>query len=262
MKCESCEKDFPSVYYFKAKGICNECYEKLNDREKDETEPLYQAIPKITRPKPKLIGILKGLTTFAIAVLILGGVGLTLALIAGMIDPGIYRFDSFKDFGILYEIISEQPQITRVDDGLGDINLTNLAALDFTFTNRSTILLYFLSKYLILFFTLTIFYKMRQILTTLEKSDPFVRENARRIRWIGYAMIGIGGAAIIVGTIILLFFGEPIQVAGAGVKTYWLMVIRNAGDSLSSIFWGILVLIISEIFRQAVLIKEEQELTV
>ncbi len=66
MKCESCDRDFPSVYYFRAKGICNDCYEKLDAGEKDETEPLYQPIPKVHIQKSKLVGFLKAFTTFVL----------------------------------------------------------------------------------------------------------------------------------------------------------------------------------------------------
>ncbi len=262
MKCESCDRDFPSVYYFKAKGICNECYAKLDQKQKDETEPLYQPIPKILKPRAKLTGFLKGITTFAMAVLILGVIGITMGLVAGIIDPGIYRYDSYKDFGLLYDIGSHSWQISSNYAGLSDLHLTTVVALDFTLTSRTAILLYFLSKYLIVAFTLIIFYEMRQILVTLEQGKPFVRENASRIRWIGYSVMGIGAAAIVFGALILLFLNDPFRIAGSEIKPYWLSVIRNAGDSISSIFWGLLVILISEIFRQAVRLKEDQELTV
>ena len=28
MKCEKCAKDYPSIYYFKTRSICTECYKK------------------------------------------------------------------------------------------------------------------------------------------------------------------------------------------------------------------------------------------
>ena len=38
MKCHKCGKEFPSLYYFKAPGVCNECYEKLTPEE--QRDPL------------------------------------------------------------------------------------------------------------------------------------------------------------------------------------------------------------------------------
>ena len=262
MKCESCERDFPSVYYFKARGISKECYAKLSEREKDATEPLYQPIPKVRRPKTRLVSFLKGMTTFAMVILAAGGTGITLALIAGMIDPGIYHFESFKDFGLLYEFSSEPAPVMSNLEGLNTLNLTTVAAMNFSLTSRTTILLYFLSKYLILGFTFTIFYMIRQILITLHDGEPFVRENARRIRWVGFAVIGIGLASLLVGGAVFLLLQDPFRMAGAAVTTYWPALIMHAGDALNSVFWGFLVLLISEIFRQAVLLREEQDLTV
>ena len=34
MKCLRCGKDFPSIYYFQAPGVCNECYDSLTPEEK------------------------------------------------------------------------------------------------------------------------------------------------------------------------------------------------------------------------------------
>jgi uncharacterized protein YbjQ (UPF0145 family) len=34
MKCLRCSKDFPSIYYFQAPGVCNECYDQLTPEEK------------------------------------------------------------------------------------------------------------------------------------------------------------------------------------------------------------------------------------
>ena len=262
MKCESCERDFPSVYYFRAKGICKECYAKLNEREKDATEPLYQPIPKVRRPKTRLVSFLRGMTTFAMAILAVGGVGITLALIAGMIDPGLYTFESFKDFGLLYEFTSEAAPVLSNLEGLKGLSLTTVAAMNFSLTSRTTILLYFLSKFLILGFTFTIFFTIRQILITLQDGKPFIRENARRIRWVAYAVIGIGLASLLVGGAVFILLQDPFRMAGVAVMPYWPALIMHAGDALNSVFWGFLVLLIAEIFRQAVLLKEEQDLTV
>jgi uncharacterized protein YbjQ (UPF0145 family) len=35
MRCLKCSKDFPSVYYFQAPGVCNECFEKMSPEERE-----------------------------------------------------------------------------------------------------------------------------------------------------------------------------------------------------------------------------------
>ncbi|UCF63128.1 MAG: hypothetical protein JSW33_11205 [bacterium] len=36
MICKSCKKDFPSKYYFVTESICQECFNLLNDQEKQQ----------------------------------------------------------------------------------------------------------------------------------------------------------------------------------------------------------------------------------
>ena len=36
MRCLKCNKDFPSVYYFQAPGVCNECFEKMSPAEREQ----------------------------------------------------------------------------------------------------------------------------------------------------------------------------------------------------------------------------------
>jgi hypothetical protein len=179
-----------------------------------------------------------------------------------MIDPDLYRFDSFKDFGILYEIASDPGQINAVSESLRNIKLTTAVAVEFAFADREIIFIYFLIKYFVFSFTVIIFFKLRKIFTTLETGNPFIPENAGRIRWIGYSIIGISLASIIVGALLLIFLKDPFLISGKQVETYWMSVYMNVADNISSIFWGGLVLLIAEIFRQAVKLKEEQELTV
>jgi uncharacterized protein YbjQ (UPF0145 family) len=43
MKCEKCGRDYPSDYYFKAKSVCSECFEKLSV----EGKTLAMNVPKM-----------------------------------------------------------------------------------------------------------------------------------------------------------------------------------------------------------------------
>jgi hypothetical protein len=100
--------------------------------------------------------------------------------------------------------------------------------------------------------------QLRNFLETLEVGDPFTKENAGRIRIIGLVIIAselgiklmmIGGAAII---------HAAVRIEGASL--IWGELI--SAFSLPSIFLGIVVLIIAEIFRLGVKMKEDQELTI
>lgn len=49
MVCKSCNKDYPSKYYFATESICQKCFDKLDDQEKqhilDEKDNLDQDEP-------------------------------------------------------------------------------------------------------------------------------------------------------------------------------------------------------------------------
>lgn len=38
MKCDRCGNDYPSDFYFKAKGVCSECFDKLTPEEKEQVK--------------------------------------------------------------------------------------------------------------------------------------------------------------------------------------------------------------------------------
>ena len=101
--------------------------------------------------------------------------------------------------------------------------------------------------------------QMAKILKDVSRGKAFALENARRLRLIGIAMAGgaIFKLLIYVGTI-FLFRGDFV-VAGASIP--WLMAIEHA-SSPGLFLGGIVVLVISEVFRLGNRLQEEQELTI
>lgn len=47
MKCESCGKDYPSMYFVKTANICYQCYKKLPNEEKEKLERAIAVQEKI-----------------------------------------------------------------------------------------------------------------------------------------------------------------------------------------------------------------------
>jgi hypothetical protein len=101
--------------------------------------------------------------------------------------------------------------------------------------------------------------QMVNIFEDVSLGKPFAVENARRLRVVGYAMAGgaIFKFVVQMGTI-LLFKGE---IAMNGAEIPWLWLLRETFN------WGLLagglvVLVISEVFRLGNKLQEEQELTV
>jgi hypothetical protein len=101
--------------------------------------------------------------------------------------------------------------------------------------------------------------QMINIFEDVGQGKAFARENAGRLRIVGYAMAGGAIFKFIVqmGTLLLL----RDELAMQGAETPWLWVFRE------TLNWGLLaggliVLVISEVFRLGNKLQEEQELTV
>ena len=101
--------------------------------------------------------------------------------------------------------------------------------------------------------------QMAKILKDVSRGKAFALENARRLRLIGIAMAGgaIFKLLIYMGTI-FMFRGDFV-IAGASIP--WLMAIEQA-SSPGLFLGGIVVLVISEVFRLGNQLQEEQELTI
>ena len=102
---------------------------------------------------------------------------------------------------------------------------------------------------------LVVVYQLRKIFKTLMAANPFVADNATRIRFIGFAVI-IGE---ILRTVLHCF--QTFLVAKY-CKAEGLELAFSFDLSLTNIFVGFAILILAEVFRMGTQIKEEQDLTV
>jgi hypothetical protein len=108
-----------------------------------------------------------------------------------------------------------------------------------------------------LFFIGTV--QLAKVLRDVSRGKAFVLENARRLRIVGYAMAGgaIFKLLMYVGTVSM--FRGGFVVAGAAIP--WMIFIWIA-SSPGLLLGGIIVIVISEVFRLGNQLREEQELTV
>jgi len=108
-----------------------------------------------------------------------------------------------------------------------------------------------------LFFIGTV--QLAKVLRDVSRGKAFVLENARRLRIVGYAMAGgaIFKFLMYLGAVSL--FRSGFVVAGAAIP--WMVLIRIA-SSPGLLLGGIIVIVISEVFRLGNQLREEQELTV
>ncbi len=101
--------------------------------------------------------------------------------------------------------------------------------------------------------------QMAHVFEDVSRGRPFVRENAGRLRIVGAAMAGaaIFKVVAVIGTVFL--FRDEIAVTGATIPWFWLM---KDTLSLGLLFGGLIVVVISEVFRLGNALQEEHELTV
>jgi len=101
--------------------------------------------------------------------------------------------------------------------------------------------------------------QMANIFEDVSRGKPFIRENARRLRIVGYAMAGGAIFTVLCQAGIMLLFKNEIMMKEATFA--WLWYIKSV-FSPGLLIGGLVVIVISEVFRLGNKLREEQELTV
>jgi len=101
--------------------------------------------------------------------------------------------------------------------------------------------------------------QIARVLRDVSRGKAFARENAKRLRIVGYAMAGGAIFKLLMHLGALLLFWSDIVVKGAAIP--WTMYVWHA-FSPGLFLGGIIVIVISEVFRLGNQLQEEQELTV
>lgn len=107
---------------------------------------------------------------------------------------------------------------------------------------------------------LLVVHQLRRLLATVKAGNPFCPENASRIRTIGWSIVSSFLLKTVTDFSAVLYMKHTISVNGRHLfPPFWLIP-----DSLhlEVLFFGLVVLAISGIFRLGTQLKEEQELTI
>ncbi|MCX5752204.1 MAG: DUF2975 domain-containing protein [Candidatus Krumholzibacteria bacterium] len=195
--------------------------------------------------------------------------GASLLVILSSVGSFIYMMSNADDLSkVVATEMYELPAIARDLDGNvwqsenGEIKF-RLHKLygEFSYLNMSkTLVLVIFFRILVLcalFFVGVV--QMVNIFEDVSQRKPFARENAGRLRIVGYAMAGGAIFKFVMQMGTFLLFKNEITMSGA--ETPWLWLLRETFN------WGLLagglvVLVISEVFRLGNKLQEEQELTV
>jgi hypothetical protein len=218
--------------------------------------------------KGSMSSILKGFTTFILVNLMLSLGFIILEFIGVMIDPqleigAIRRSEAFHYRLTPHETIPPI-EIERTATWITKPELALIGRLDFVPRRRWFHLVKFLSFFAGAALVLTCLLQLRRYYKSLSKGSPFVKENARRLKTIAWLTIGLGVANIIFGVIPFFYTSGVFSLKGYAVSSlYWLEFRELALRALIfQILEGFFILVIADVFRVGVALKEEQDLTV
>lgn len=92
-------------------------------------------------------------------------------------------------------------------------------------------------------------------MTTLAEGVVFAPENTSRIRGIGVAILVLAAVQWAGGIAAGRFIAQQVHLAGVEVAA-------RLGPDLTTIFFGLLVIVLAEAFRLGTQLQEEQDLTI
>jgi hypothetical protein len=212
--------------------------------------------------------VLRGFTA-TIWVILLISVGFSLLYFVGvMIDPKIQttaneRYDEF-----LYELTPEASvpplEIEEAAPWITEPRLTLIGRLEFTPKSRWFHLVRFSGIILGALLLLACLFQLMKYYKSLSEGSPFVRENARRLKTIAWLTIGLGVANILLGIIPFFYVNGLFSLKNFTASSlYWQEFLENATMAFfTQIIEGFFILVIADVFRVGVALKEEQDLTV
>lgn len=185
-----------------------------------------------------------------------------LFFVTASLSMGVVDHDDFINLHIPYHLepMENGQEVQKVSSSLWGMGLGMKSTHELAFnpTKWWVLLLILIFVTMVVGVFIFILIQLRNFLETLQDGDPFTKENARRIKIIGLVIIisELGIKLAMIGSAAIVDSAARIE----GAKLIWGELI--SAFSLPSIFLGIVVLIIAEIFRLGVKIKDDQELTI
>lgn len=207
--------------------------------------------------------VIKRILEIALVVIFLFGLISIVGFIAGMIAPENESANQFI-MGQIYKLdfpgFENNLEITATDPAIFNTSITLCGNVFYKTANR-WFLFFFWTFYLTcLFFSLMIILHLLRFLETLKEGSPFIVENVRRIKYIGWSIIAFTLLRIIMLTGAILYMHNEIHITNGSLSLPFGEVVESL--HLEIAFVGFVILIIAQIFQEGVKMKNEQELTV
>ncbi len=150
-------------------------------------------------------------------------------------------------FGFEILVEKQQERLGRIDRVDGSLKIPSTSKW-FIAANAVVLIV-------ILSFMLFVLDQLKAVFRTLVHGNPFVPENARRIRWIALAVIVAEIARSVIVFAENYYAMTHVVIAGLTFDA-WPRV------DFSTIGYGLIILVIAEVFRAGTRLDEEQSLTV
>jgi hypothetical protein len=104
-------------------------------------------------------------------------------------------------------------------------------------------------------FMLWILSQLRHIFRSLSQGLLFIPDNARRIRWVGYTVIG--GECARAALVYFWSYYTSLHFTANGLR-----FVASTDLNVITIFSGFAILVIAEVFREGTRLHEDQSLTI
>jgi predicted membrane channel-forming protein YqfA (hemolysin III family) len=102
--------------------------------------------------------------------------------------------------------------------------------------------------------------QLRGVCANLSSGAPFQRDNIRRLRTMGWAILGTVGVELLIDAMALVYLHARVTVGGGPVVVPG--VIAWVDFPLGSAIAGFAVLVLAEIFRAGASLQDDQALTI
>jgi len=114
-------------------------------------------------------------------------------------------------------------------------------------------------------FFAVLFDLLRRLFRNVQKGDSFTRETSRLVRIVGFALLAFSLVSAAVETLFSMAVLDYLHAHLTGPGLIWVEAPKNsitASLDSSVFFAGLLVLALSEVFRQGLKLKTDNELTI
>jgi hypothetical protein len=211
----------------------------------------------MTGTTSKVARILRGVCDLSVGCTLVGTAGYVIWMLWLLLAPVIMRsgYTASSDFPVG---IAEAIPVTGASSQTETISAVMLDAtgvLKLSTSDRRVQILGYLDQLLFSVLILGLAYNARQFLVDVIDRRPFTFENARRLRWIGWLLLGWGlGKPLIHGfaasmVLSIVKIQSPVLTPPPGLDFPWILV-------------SVFVLILSASFRYGVELEKESSLTV